>query len=217
MLYPDKNSKIFWDLFVSTILLMSCLITPFDLAFPHISDEYFGYYCFTLSLDCMFLIDIIINFLSATQDDTFVMVDKRSEIFINYIKGWFIIDVVAILPFEAMFATTSNANSLIRIARIGKLYKLIKIFRLLRLVKLVKQSGKISNKFNNTFKMTKHQEKISFFFVIFVMFSHFAGCMWIFIAEMSHSEEHFGLENEAYPLKSTNWIIAREYEDMSVS
>ena len=66
------------------------------------------------------------------------MVDKRSEIFKNYIKGWFSIDVVAILPFEMMFKTSSNANSLVRIARIGKLYKLIKIFRLLRLVKLAK-------------------------------------------------------------------------------
>ena len=78
MMYPDQNSKIFWDLFVSIILLLSCLITPFDLAFPQIADEYKGYYFFTMSIDFLFLVDIIINFLSATQDDTFQICDNRA-------------------------------------------------------------------------------------------------------------------------------------------
>ena len=70
------------------------------------------------------------------------IVDDRSVIACRYAKGWFLIDIVAIIPFDVLiklFATASgNYNEMIRIARLGRLYKLVKITRLIRLVKLMK-------------------------------------------------------------------------------
>jgi hypothetical protein len=45
------------------------------------------------------LIDIIIVFNSALQDEDFKTIDNRKEIAIDYIQGWFLLDVFAILPF----------------------------------------------------------------------------------------------------------------------
>lgn len=86
------------------------------------------------------------NFCSAIQDETFAVIDDHRKIVSSYLRGWFIIDVVAIFPLELIIS--SNANSLIRVARIGKLYKLIKITRLVRLVKIIKSQGKVLNKLN---------------------------------------------------------------------
>lgn len=58
----------------------------------------------------------------------------------NYLKGWFLIDLIAIFPMDYIIEQQENdLNQFVRITRIGKLYKLIKITRLVRLVKVIKQ------------------------------------------------------------------------------
>lgn len=74
-------------------------------------------------------------------------------------------------------------------SRIGKLYKLVRITRLLRLVKVVKGKGKFLNKLGHVFKIGEGLERFMFSFVIFLMFSHFSACFWIFTAEISE-ENH---------------------------
>ena len=75
--------------------------------------------------------------MSAIQDKQFIIHDDRGIIAKEYMKGWFIIDLVAIIPLDIILMT-SDLNSFIRVARIGKLYKLVKITRLLRLLKIIK-------------------------------------------------------------------------------
>jgi hypothetical protein len=58
-----------------------------------------------------------------------------------YLRSWFIVDIMAILPFEA-FLGGSGMNDVVRLARIGRLYKLIKLTKLIRVFKIVKESSK---------------------------------------------------------------------------
>jgi hypothetical protein len=77
------------------------------------------------------------------------IIDDRCEIACTYIKGWFMIDLMAVIPFEpiiAMFMPKEtdgesgvDYNKFIRMSRMSKLYKLIKITRLIRLMKLMKK------------------------------------------------------------------------------
>ena len=52
------------------------------------------------SIDAFFLIDILINFNTAYYRDDFEIETSRKAIAYNYLKGWFIVDVVSILPFD---------------------------------------------------------------------------------------------------------------------
>ena len=38
IIYPEYMHKIIWDIFMSFILVLSCVLTPVDLAFPAIRD-----------------------------------------------------------------------------------------------------------------------------------------------------------------------------------
>jgi hypothetical protein len=72
-------------------------------------------------------------------------VTTRGPIAKAYIKGWFWIDVVAILPrfmrvFDSMIGSFSTVLSFLKIARIGRL---IKLFRLLKMAKAFKQKQKM--------------------------------------------------------------------------
>jgi len=59
--------KTFWDIFISFVLLISCFSAPFDIAFPDIDKR--SYIIFSKTIDIMFVIDIIINFFSAYEND----------------------------------------------------------------------------------------------------------------------------------------------------
>ena len=85
-------------------------------------------------------------------------------------------------------------------SRIGKLYKLVKVTRLLRLVKLMKKKDKMMTQLGNTFG--EGIEKLLFAIVIFIMFSHFSACFWIFTAEFTEDD-------------ATNWVISGGYDEFS--
>ena len=90
-------------------------------------------------IDIIFLIDIFVVFFSAFYDEDFKIVDDLSVISSYYLRGWFIIDLTAIIPFDIMInnSDTHNVNGMIRIVKIGRIYKIIKLTRLLRMVKLM--------------------------------------------------------------------------------
>ena len=99
-------------------------------------------------IDFMFLIDIILNFNTAYLDECHDMKDGRLDITVKYLKGWFIIDFLAIIPFEELIKLVSDTsggngsyNKLVRMSRLSKLYKLVKITRLIRLLKVLKSNS----------------------------------------------------------------------------
>ena len=49
-------------------------------------------------------------------------------------KSWFLIDVVAILPFDVFFQT--GAVDLVRYTKIGRITRMLKLMKLIRLMKL---------------------------------------------------------------------------------
>ena len=83
------------------------------------------------------------------------MVDDRALIAKEYIKSWFLVDFLSILPFDVIMdlavvsdesGSTSDLNSFVRVTKVSKLYKLVKITRLIRMFKLMKQKKKLEKK-----------------------------------------------------------------------
>ena len=80
-----------------------------------------------------FLLDMIKTFLTAYMDHEKDQLrgDVR-EIARNYLKGWFAIDLVSILPFDSVgLATGSEQLQKAKGARIIRLLRLLKLLRLL--------------------------------------------------------------------------------------
>jgi hypothetical protein len=50
----------------------------------------------------MFFVDIVLTFFCAYHDEDFVCVDDQKTIACEYLRGWFMIDTLAILPFTYM-------------------------------------------------------------------------------------------------------------------
>lgn len=195
IIYPEDNLKNLWDAISSIALLTTCFLTPFNLAFSNEVDMINWYLWLNYSIDIIFAIDIIVIFNSALQTD-FEIIDQRCKLAELYVKGWFLIDLLSIFPFELMVlgdgdggdvdAGTSageNANSFVRMTRISKLYKLVKITKLIRIMKLfkVKNKKKMTSNMVTTVRHGHAFDRLSFFILILFLFMHFFGCLFIFV------------------------------------
>ena len=139
MFYPEDHFKANWDLLLTVLLVITCVMTPYRIAFE--GDNTDGQHWFNNAIDLFFFIDILFSFNTALTDEDFQVIEDRKTIALIYLKGWFLVDVGAIIPFELFFGG-SGMNDVVRIARIGRLYRLIKLTKLLRVFKIVKESSK---------------------------------------------------------------------------
>ena len=150
LLYPEDRIKNTWEVIISLSLMIACTTTPVYIAFHEtdLSGELTSWEILNIVLDCIFGIDIIVMFFSAFHDDEFHLIDELKPIAMNYLRGWFLIDFLAIFPFDSLItsknaSSTEDINGIVRIARLGRMYKLIKLTRLIRIIKLMKQKSNL--------------------------------------------------------------------------
>ena len=62
-MYPIGKKRLIWDVYISIILVIVSIITPWNLAF--VDDEILNYLAFDLIVDVSFLTDMILNFNTA--------------------------------------------------------------------------------------------------------------------------------------------------------
>ena len=175
-----------WDAFISIILVVTCILTPINIAFSY-DEENQPSDIPDHIIDFLFLIDIIICFNSEVIVDHEI-VNSRKEISCIYLKGWFTIDVVSIIPFdEIMKGLGKSYQKLTRLARIGRLQKLVKLGKLFRLFKLYKNKDSLLGLIKKWFAIGPGLERLVLFFLSFLYMCHLCACFWIIIASMSEN------------------------------
>jgi hypothetical protein len=143
MIYPDNTIRVIWELYINLLLLVISIITPYQLAFSSTNDKLTSTQTSNFNInyliDLCFLIDVIVTFFMASENNFHEINDDRKVIAKDYLKGWFTIDVLSIFPFDVLAASqSSDYNQLLRLAKFSRLYKLVKLTKLLRLVKIIK-------------------------------------------------------------------------------
>lgn len=113
ILTPNGRIKEFIDGICSMLILYSIIVSPYQMAFDHdtILNKNFLFYI-DLFIDGFFIIDLLLNFFTAYKNERDDMIYKLSKIFMNYINGWFLMDLVSSIPFTLInFIVDSQENS----------------------------------------------------------------------------------------------------------
>ncbi|XP_055990758.1 LOW QUALITY PROTEIN: potassium voltage-gated channel subfamily H member 2, partial [Sorex fumeus] len=105
--------KAVWDWLILLLVIYTAVFTPYSAAFllketeegPPNSDC--GYTCQPLAVvdlivDIMFIVDILINFRTTYVNANEEVVSHPGRIAVHYFKGWFLIDMVAAIPFDLL-------------------------------------------------------------------------------------------------------------------
>ena len=188
VIMPNARWKLVWDFYIVFLLLIVSILVPYRLAFyPEDSLDWLIAYS---AIDSFFLVDMVFTFFTATTDPKSQLVTtNKKEIAYNYIKFWFWIDLISILPFDLVRHSGSNANVLIRFAKIGKLYKLIRLSRLAKLFKLLKGQNAVFSQFSNSMQLSSGVERLVFIGIFAVFFLHISSCMFVFLSVLDDETE----------------------------
>jgi hypothetical protein len=83
------------------ILVCSCFLIPYEIAFPDNKDGSRDMVKAVVDkiMDVLFFIDVILTFKAAFLTDDFNIIDDRKAISMNYLKGWFTLDVLSCVPY----------------------------------------------------------------------------------------------------------------------
>jgi hypothetical protein len=110
--------KAVWDWLILLLVIYTAVFTPYSAAFL-LSDQdesqrgACGYTCSPLTVvdlivDIMFVVDIVINFRTTYVNTNDEVVSHPRRIAIHYFKGWFLIDMVAAIPFDLLIFRTGS-------------------------------------------------------------------------------------------------------------
>ncbi|KAG2458942.1 KCNH7 protein, partial [Polypterus senegalus] len=170
--------KAVWDWLILILVIYTAIFTPYSAAFLLNDQEeqkrrQCGYSCSPLNVvdlmvDIMFIIDILINFRTTYVNLNEEVVSDPAKIAIHYFKGWFLIDMVAAIPFDLLiFGSGSDETT--------TLIGLLKTARLLRLVRVARKLDRYSE---------YGAAVLMLLMCIFALIAHWLACIWYAIGNV---------------------------------
>jgi hypothetical protein len=122
-----------WDLLILVLVLLSCLLVPFQIAFRH-QVNLAGSVLLYL-IDLFFLLDIFLNFHTTFRRQGAEVTDP-GEIARHYLGTLFLVDLLAALPFDALLLPWRGVEiggvSVVLLARLLRLLRVVRLFAILR-------------------------------------------------------------------------------------
>lgn len=108
VIYPDSSFKGIWDLLCLLFIIYQAIMIPFRLCFD--VDASGGLLILENIMDASFMLDIVITFNTGFYKKGYLVM-KRKDIILNYLKTWFILDLLASFPYSWAFNSDSQASA----------------------------------------------------------------------------------------------------------
>ncbi|KAM6134946.1 LOW QUALITY PROTEIN: voltage-gated inwardly rectifying potassium channel KCNH2 [Pterocles gutturalis] len=170
--------KAVWDWLILLLVIYTAIFTPYSAAFLLNDQEeaqrhHCAYSCSPLNVvdlivDIMFIIDILINFRTTYVNSNEEVVSHPAKIAIHYFKGWFLIDMVAAIPFDLLIFGSGSEET-------TTLIGLLKTARLLRLVRVARKLDRYS----------EYGAAVLFLLMCtFALIAHWLACIWYAIGNV---------------------------------
>ncbi|XP_044860245.1 potassium voltage-gated channel subfamily H member 2 [Mauremys mutica] len=171
--------KAVWDWLILLLVIYTAVFTPYSAAFL-LGEEPEDIrrncsYCSPINVvdllvDIMFLIDILINFRTTYVNSNEEVVSQPGRIAIHYFKGWFLIDMVAAIPFDLLVFGSGSGSE-----ETTTLIGLLKTARLLRLVRVARKLDRYS----------EYGAAVLFLLMCtFALIAHWLACIWFAIGNV---------------------------------
>uniref|UniRef100_A0A3B1KGH5 Voltage-gated inwardly rectifying potassium channel KCNH2 n=1 Tax=Astyanax mexicanus TaxID=7994 RepID=A0A3B1KGH5_ASTMX len=173
--------KAVWDWLILLLVIYTAILTPYSAAFLlNDKDERLMpkcVYCSPLDVvdlivDIMFIIDILINFRTTYVNANDEVVSHPLRIAVHYFKGWFLIDMVAAIPFDLLIYHNGEETT--------TLIGLLKTARLLRLVRVARKLDRYS----------EYGAAVLFLLMCtFALIAHWLACIWYAIGHVEQNRD----------------------------
>jgi hypothetical protein len=167
----DENSsfRLAWDIFIFLLIIVSCLLIPFQLSFRHVAVPLGSGLVYFI--DVVFGVDILLNFFTTFRRHGEKITDP-GQTARHYLKTLFFIDLVANVPLDAFFLGGDD----VRVAGVS----LVLILRQLRLLRVVRLFV-VFRRWQSLSWTNSGYLRIAKYFTIFMLLVHGIACAWFLV------------------------------------
>lgn len=182
---PDGNGaavkfRQMWDLVQVFILFYVALVVPFRIGFSSDATVYSAVFWWELLVDCYFWIDIMLNFRTGYYNRYGKLVIDQRKVCKRYAKGWFLLDVVSVLPVMYIELLIYGTET-----REGSQFMMLKSFRLLRMAKLLRLARikRLLVRLEKQYKEVAQGGRVAKIMFFILLSAHFVACGWHFVGD----------------------------------
>ncbi|XP_077364314.1 voltage-gated delayed rectifier potassium channel KCNH8 [Festucalex cinctus] len=178
-----STCKAGWDWLILLATFYVAVTVPYNVCFIGDDDDLTRSTTVSdIAVEILFILDIVFNFRTTYVSKSGQVIFDARQICFHYLTTWFIIDLVAALPFDLLYAFKVSVVSVVH---------LLKTVRLLRLLRLLQKMDRYSQ--HSTVVLTLLMS-------MFALLAHWMACIWYIIGKME-------MEANAY-----NWDIGWLHE-----
>nr|XP_020460976.1 potassium voltage-gated channel subfamily H member 4-like isoform X2 [Monopterus albus] len=161
-----SSSKALWDWLILVATFYVAVTVPYSVSFmPYDHTITAARFTFIsdVVVEMLFIVDIVLNFRTTYVNKSGQVVYEPRSICIHYATTWFVVDLVAVLPFDLLYALNIPVTSYVH---------LLKTIRLLRLLRLLQKLDRYSQ---------YTAVVLTLLMSVFALLAHWMACIWYMI------------------------------------
>ncbi|XP_058605401.1 potassium voltage-gated channel subfamily H member 1a isoform X1 [Onychostoma macrolepis] len=184
--------KTTWDWVILILTFYTAIMVPYNVSFKTKQNNVTWLVVDSI-VDVIFLVDIVLNFHTTFVGPAGEVISDPKLIRMNYLKTWFVIDLLSCLPYDVINAfenVDENWNHRAVTQGISSLFSSLKVVRLLRL-------GRVARKLDHYIEYGA--AVLVLLVCVFGLAAHWLACIWYSIGDYEViDEEHNKVRPESW-------------------
>ncbi|XP_053143179.1 potassium voltage-gated channel subfamily H member 5 isoform X2 [Hemicordylus capensis] len=176
--------KTTWDWVILILTFYTAIMVPYNVSFKTKQNN-IAWLVLDSVVDVIFLVDIVLNFHTTFVGPGGEVISDPKLIRMNYLKTWFVIDLLSCLPYDIINAFENVDEG------ISSLFSSLKVVRLLRL-------GRVARKLDHYLEYGA--AVLVLLVCVFGLVAHWLACIWYSIGDYEVIDENTNT------LKKDSWL-----------
>uniref|UniRef100_A0A087XL90 Potassium voltage-gated channel, subfamily H (eag-related), member 5a n=1 Tax=Poecilia formosa TaxID=48698 RepID=A0A087XL90_POEFO len=176
--------KTTWDWVILILTFYTAIMVPYNVSF-RTKHNNLAWLVVDSVVDVIFLIDIVLNFHTTFVGPAGEVISDAKLIRMNYLKTWFVIDLLSCLPYDIINAFENVEEGL------SSLFSSLKVIRLLRL-------GRVARKLDHYLEYGA--AVLVLLVCVFGLVAHWLACIWYSIGDYEVIDE------TTNSIKTDSWL-----------
>lgn len=180
---PQSNAFATWQLITTIALGFVVTVVPYQVGLLELAWDFL--LIASCLVDLVFLVDMALNFFTTYPRTTARGIkweDSLEKIARHYISGWFLIDILTLIPFDIIELTSGAAGM-----GVGKATKAVRALRLLKLMRILKTSRWL-HKLEIAISIPYQQFALDRFLLILLLVCHWLACIWAMTLQLASDD-----------------------------
>ncbi|XP_051775634.1 potassium voltage-gated channel subfamily H member 1 isoform X4 [Erpetoichthys calabaricus] len=176
--------KTTWDWVILILTFYTAIMVPYNVSFKTKQNNV-AWLVVDSIVDVIFLVDIVLNFHTTFVGPAGEVISDPKLIRMNYLKTWFVIDLLSCLPYDVINAFENVDEG------ISSLFSSLKVVRLLRL-------GRVARKLDHYIEYGA--AVLVLLVCVFGLAAHWLACIWYSIGDYEVIDE------ETNTVRTDSWL-----------